>query len=240
MVLFQMVFMVLIFLVGCSPKYDIIEIFIPPKTAKEKKCVEVCLRDLKECNKKCNYKYNQCLKNAHNKAIKIFPKKIKEYDSKMRKYVMWTVKRNKLKDKKKRLKEDCKREVKNYRDKDICEVLKRNYEHICNSSSEIVKSFYTNTCKNLKRAYSFRCKDKKMPIIRSCIEIKNIDNDNIRLMELERPIKPDNKPTISKLTSQFQKSCNKKCNCSNIYSKCFISCGGTIKYKKVCIENCED
>ncbi len=66
---------------------------------------------------------------------------------------------------------------------------------------------------------------------------KNLLKD-IEAQMPEKPLKPK-EPSFKDILKTQQDMCKKSCNCREAYNICFQNCGGRIKIKKVCIENCQ-
>ena len=88
---------------------------------------------------------------------------------------------------------------------------------------------YRGLCDNKKDRNSYECRRTK--------EVKN----ELKAMDNIEPTPPPrpNKPLLSEEIKRTQKSCSNKCGCQKEYDNCFVSCGGTLDYKKFCIENCK-
>jgi len=53
-----------------------------------------------------------------------------------------------------------------------------------------------------------------------------------------RPAKPY-KPTLRRTTIEYQKVCKNSCQCNDHFNQCYVSCGGKVHTRKICIDNCE-
>jgi len=64
--------------------------------------------------------------------------------------------------------------------------------------------------------------------------------DELSRLDLNRPIRPTKpeKPSLENEIKKFQKNCSRDCGCDKRYDECFTSCGGKVKYEKICVENC--
>jgi len=62
-----------------------------------------------------------------------------------------------------------------------------------------------------------------------------------RIKSLYAPAKPQKpiRPTLNTVTADHQRSCSKSCGCSDNFKGCYISCGGQINSRKICIDNCD-
>lgn len=62
-----------------------------------------------------------------------------------------------------------------------------------------------------------------------------------KLKKLYRPYKPQkpHKPGLQEEISIAQQSCHSDCQCQDKYNQCYISCGGIVNTRKICLENCE-
>lgn len=61
-------FIVLVFSVGCSPKYVIKNQYIPPKEPSMLSCVNICAKDKTLCLQNCQTTYNICEQSAYSRA----------------------------------------------------------------------------------------------------------------------------------------------------------------------------
>ena len=88
--------------------------------------------------------------------------------------------------------------------------------------------------------YRELCDHKKDRNTYECRRAREADNELTSLEAIEPilPNRPD-KPILSKEIKRAQKSCSNKCGCQKEYDNCFVSCGGTLDYKKFCVENCK-
>lgn len=66
-------------------------------------------------------------------------------------------------------------------------------------------------------------------------------NDELRHIYRSEPDEPTRpvQPTLTGEIQLAQKSCHNECGCDKAYDTCFSSCGGTLKYEKFCVENCD-
>ena len=88
--------------------------------------------------------------------------------------------------------------------------------------------------------YRELCDHKKDRKSYECRRAREADND-LKDMENIEPTPPPrpNKPILAEEIKKAQKSCSNNCGCQKEYNNCFVSCGGTLDYKKFCIENCK-
>lgn len=55
-----------------------------------------------------------------------------------------------------------------------------------------------------------------------------------------RPVKPK-KPTMDEeIKLAEMQMCQIDCGCLKTYDSCFVGCGGSVKQKEICVENCPD
>ncbi|MBF0264713.1 MAG: hypothetical protein HQL46_05525 [Gammaproteobacteria bacterium] len=73
---------------------------------------------------------------------------------------------------------------------------------------------------------------------KDCYAYKNLKHDSKMMTEPFKPHKP-HKPSLVNEITLYQDLCVKDCFCSNVFSKCYIACGGKIISNKVCISNCK-
>lgn len=87
---------------------------------------------------------------------------------------------------------------------------------------------YRSICKKEKQK-SYECKRSH--------ELKS----QLRSIESHEPIAPERpiKPSLAEEIKHAQKNCSNECGCIKSYDTCFTSCGGTLRYEKLCIANCK-
>jgi len=90
------------------------------------------------------------------------------------------------------------------------------------------------------KTYRELCDKKKDRDAYECRRAREADDElsSLETFEPTPPARP-NKPLLSEEIKRVQKSCSNKCGCQKEYDNCFVSCGGTLEYKKFCIENCK-
>ena len=90
------------------------------------------------------------------------------------------------------------------------------------------------------QTYRGLCNSKKDRKSYECRRASEVD-DKLHSMKSTEPTPPTrpNKPLLHEEIKKAQKSCSNKCGCQKEYDNCFISCGGTLDYKKFCVENCK-
>ncbi|CAA6812141.1 MAG: Unknown protein [uncultured Sulfurovum sp.] len=73
-----------------------------------------------------------------------------------------------------------------------------------------------------------------------CRRSNELDSQ-LRSLEDHQPIAPSRpiKPSLASEIKQAQKNCSNRCGCTKSYDNCFGSCGGKLRYEKICIENCK-
>jgi len=91
-----------------------------------------------------------------------------------------------------------------------------------------------------KRTYQRLCNNRKDKRSYECGLVKKAEReiDSLELFEPDKPTRPK-EPSLSKEIEIAQKSCSNRCGCQKKYDNCFVSCGGTLDYKKFCIKNCK-
>jgi len=90
------------------------------------------------------------------------------------------------------------------------------------------------------KTYRELCDKKKDRNPYECRRARETDNELSSLEAIEPTAPPlPNKPLLSEEIKIAQKSCSNKCGCQKEYDNCFVSYGGTLNYKKFCIENCK-
>jgi hypothetical protein len=91
-----------------------------------------------------------------------------------------------------------------------------------------------------KRIYRKLCNKRQDKRGYECRLVKKAEEeiDELESSEPEKPTRPK-KPSLSEEIEIAQKSCSNECGCQKKYDNCFISCGGTLNYKKFCIKNCK-
>ena len=88
---------------------------------------------------------------------------------------------------------------------------------------------YSSLCNTQKNKKSYECR-------------RSFDlNKDLTAQDSTKPKAPSrpDKPTLSREIRDAQRSCSNSCGCQNEYDNCFVSSGGTLDYKKFCIENCK-
>ena len=122
------------------------------------------------------------------------------------------------------------------------EHLMRGYEVEMNRYDGEVASWDRRHIKLEQQSQTYRelCDHKKDGNAYECRRAREADNELTSLEAIE-PILPNrpNEPILSKEIKKAQKSCSNKCGCQKEYDNCFVSCGGTLDYKKFCVENCK-
>jgi len=88
---------------------------------------------------------------------------------------------------------------------------------------------YRELCNSKKDRKSYECRRAK----ESERELEDLEN-----IEPTPPARPE-KPLLSNEIKKAQKKCSNRCGCQKEYDNCFISSGGTLDYKKFCVENCK-
>jgi len=256
---------IIIIYTACSPKYNIVKKFIPPQTKEGKICIKECDKKRTICKQNCQDIYNRCLTDAREKANDRFKLEMKKYNRDMREYnskmYIFNAKMrrhlnkiDKLTQQIEETKNICENDIKIYKRKISCNRLKKIYKRICKhrckekkcKSRHISQNIKKNiahklSCKKHKKIYKDKCSNIVISQeLSSCQKLEKI-KDELEKLKSKKLIEPDRpeKPILLQLTRRFQSICSNNCNCSNDFSKCFISCGGDIEEKKVCIENCK-
>ena len=90
------------------------------------------------------------------------------------------------------------------------------------------------------QTYRGLCDKKKDKKSYECRRAREVDRelDSVDAIEPTAPPRP-NKPFLEEEIKIAQKSCSSNCGCQKEYDNCFVSCGGTLDYKKFCVENCK-
>ena len=90
------------------------------------------------------------------------------------------------------------------------------------------------------QTYRELCNSKKDRKSYECRRASEVDKEleSIEAIEPTSPPRP-NKPQLQEEIKIAQKSCSNRCGCQKEYDTCFVSCGGTLDYKKFCVENCK-
>ena len=70
---------VLLFIIACSPRYEIKTHYTLPIDVMGRQCVQTCSNERKICQNHCNKKQEQCLATAEQSARDTFPALIDEY-----------------------------------------------------------------------------------------------------------------------------------------------------------------
>ncbi len=86
-----------------------------------------------------------------------------------------------------------------------------------------------------KKKHAFeQCKIEK----NNCSEYKYFKK---KLKKLNKPYKP-NKPyikTLQQTITEYQQSCADDCQCNEYFNQCYVSCGGYVNTRKICIDYCD-
>ena len=67
------------FIFSCSPRYETVYIYNPPKSLEGKRCVKDCELKKKKCEEKCKEEKRKCYKEAIKTAKEIYSLKFEEY-----------------------------------------------------------------------------------------------------------------------------------------------------------------
>lgn len=62
--------------------------------------------------------------------------------------------------------------------------------------------------------------------------------DYKRLRAPAKPRKPV-KPTLESEAKRLQQDCNNVCSCGELYDNCYLSCGGRIVDRRICVSGCD-
>jgi len=89
------------------------------------------------------------------------------------------------------------------------------------------------------QTYRRLCDNKKDRKSYECRRAREIDSEleSIEAIEPTAPPHP-HEPILAEEIKKAQSSCSNNCGCQDDYDNCFVSCGGTLDYKKICVENC--
>jgi hypothetical protein len=87
---------------------------------------------------------------------------------------------------------------------------------------------YRSSC-NPKNPNSYECKRSH--------ELSS----QLNTLEDHQPLAPQRpiKPSLASEIKHAQNNCSNECGCIKSYDNCFVSCGGTLRYEKFCVENCK-
>jgi len=206
----------LVILTSCSPRYKVKTHYKQPKTQKGKSCLKSCQHKKYVCQTNCNRKHSNCLEDARMDAKDSYDELSYEYDMEMRDY---------------------------YHDMDRYRFSLDRWE----SGRNRLRADYREASRDCARIKSAKFKkneskkSKKRRRDRLCKKSRQTEKAlhhhiyDLKPTQPHRPIKP----TFSNQLTKFQKRCSQQCGCTKLYDSCFVSCGGTLSYQKICIENCE-
>ncbi|RUM61270.1 MAG: hypothetical protein DSY59_01750, partial [Persephonella sp.] len=76
-----------VFIYSCSPRYEVVYLYHPPKTTEGSKCIEKCKIEKINCNNRCIKERNKCYKEAVELAKKIYEAKLREYKVEYKNYL---------------------------------------------------------------------------------------------------------------------------------------------------------
>jgi len=177
-------FMAVLLFLGCTPKYRVVNSYIPPQNETAPTCLNTCQIKLDACKKSCKAKFDTCKVKAEVAAKENYKKKMVIYQAKLEQYA---------------------------RDMEMVELERSLYydDFYYSGLGYYGGGFY--------RPHSLFWASP-MP-----------------LFVPHRPIRPTIEKEIQNAQMQM---CEIDCGCTQSYDNCFISCGGEIKSKKVCIKNC--
>ena len=71
-----------------------------------------------------------------------------------------------------------------------------------------------------------------------CDRKKKVERELRLLRAPYKPAKPA-EPSLQAEITRLQASCNKTCPCEAQYRSCYTSCGGTVKQRLICVDNCD-
>jgi len=205
---------IFILITACSPKYEIKTHYYKPLSATGDSCLKKCESKRDQCQQNCDHKYDLCQERAEHSAKNNFPLMMREYDLDMRDY---------------------------YQQSDRYSSEFNNWE----TRRDLLQSDYKNASKDCARikSHGFKKGDKKIEKKKSssCKKSSSIKKKLYQHTHQLRPTEPTQptKPMLSDEISRLQENCSHKCGCTKAYDSCFVSCGGTLKYEKICVENCE-
>lgn len=72
----------------------------------------------------------------------------------------------------------------------------------------------------------------------ACKKRKNLIRKRNHLHQPARPLRPF-RPTLVSITKEYQEACKSDCGCDENFRSCYIGCGGQVKSRSICVENCD-
>ncbi len=86
---FKLIFIFLISLIAfsCSPRYEIIYIYHPPKDFQGKKCLEKCKSNKLKCKRDCLNRKRKCYKDAIRLAQDLYKERVEIYEKEYKNYL---------------------------------------------------------------------------------------------------------------------------------------------------------
>lgn len=250
---YQTILISLLLLTACSPKYITKTIKVPPSTKEDKACFSSCNKKYetgkREFIQKCQNEIVECTSKVKNRVTANFSLYEKKYRKELVNYkrnmISYREKLDSYRDIKSELREEYNNAMDKYYDKkheyrkklsEYEDWKQKKDEYQINRRKCHLSSKNKNACQKVKEyedkhrftSYFDRPKKPIMP------------TKPHKPIHISKPIKPlrPSKPILSNIIKEERAKCKSSCNYP-LENSCFKSCGGVIKYKKVCVEHCE-
>ncbi len=194
--LFSFLIFISFLVLSCSPRYETVHIYHPPKSLQGKRCIKECEKEKSKCKKDCLQRKRKCYKDAIKLANDLYKEKIDIYEKEYRNYLtMYKQYKEELKDweyRKRELEESyyyfdrlCKSDKRFCGDKDFYYKLlidwktKRPYPPDKPTKPSLSKLI--NQQKNILCSFSCGCEEEYNLCFKECggkIEIKKVCIEN--------------------------------------------------------------
>ena len=122
------------------------------------------------------------------------------------------------------------KEISLYKTKLLNYQLKyKDYLHKKNNKDDLEEryNYYHDVCNTKKDRYACQ---------KANFYLDKLNN----LKYLQKPYKPSEPNFDDILSSKKSSLCSNNCNCKEEFNSCYVSYGGVVKTKKICIANCPD
>jgi hypothetical protein len=256
----------LLLITACNdPKYTVKTTKIIPSTKEAKECMSSCNQKYEKGKKeyitKCKERVIKCQALAKERVSANFAKYQQAYRDDLCQYKERMIsyhnefiqyqeeledyierkdelreRYNEAMDKYYEKKDRYKEELEKYQEWEQEKRENEKYKRACNSSSK--NRFACQKVDEYERKHRFdfasnRPKKPRYKLTRPT-RVKHIPKP-------QRPTKPTAplQPVLSKVIATEQMMCNNNCT-YELENNCFPLCGGSVKYEKICIENCEE
>jgi hypothetical protein len=203
------IFILFLLLSACSPQYQLVHDYSPPKQTKGMECVnKKCTKNRNSCQKRCNSNFQNCLITQKKAAHQSYTIQLDNYYHEMELYQS---------------------DLALYREKID------NY-HLKKDIIKLKMEKALNHCN--KKHNANKHKPNKHNPNKQCSKYHQYKKKLKKLYRPYHPHQPA-KPSLAYTIREFQKHCSKKCQCDDLFNYCYIGCGGKIESRTICIKNCD-